>query len=647
MIRTLRLLVLAVALPAFAKPVAFVDNSRPPGGNGTPANPYSSITAAGPAEVIYVAQTLTPYVENVSLQKGQLLIGSAYGIEALRAEMPIDDTTPAIPAQQGTGPVLKGTINVAGNNIVAGFTMVVERGTGITSTGGEGPLSIRGMVFQTSQHAFALFLQNHHGAISIIGGGVQAANEGSGMAIVGGDGEVMVERFPLSGSFATAVRISDRIMGAVTFRNGSAIRTDDATDDAVSVTNMPLSAPVLFADRLQLRGRRRGFVAAKVAKLVVRGGDSWLVTAGSTALDLRDVGAEISFDAVSAENAAEGLVADKVRGKLEVTGRNNEPGSGGTIRGAKNHGVRIVQSSNVRLANLLIAASGSRGTVKGAKCIGDFEVSSVVPCNAALYLRHLESSSFENIVVDGGGAMGLNASNIRGVKFENLDVHGAGDESFEAGVLLQEVGDVRFLRSSFSDNAGSEVRVEQRFNSGRLAFERCIFAATARPTLAPHLLTIHAVGNARLELEIHNSELRDNAGAAVDANASGTSTLFLTVTDSTGQHLGEGGVALHASDNAHASLVMTRVRMTAPAATSLADITAGGASSVCVDLAANTLSGRGAAIRLAGAPPASVRVVSAAGTPALLANALAAANDGAAAAIQVTPAALTVVGTCR
>jgi hypothetical protein len=649
MLRSLRCLVLLAALPVFARHVAFVDNSRPTGGDGSAANPFSSIALARRADVIYVLQTDKPYVESVFLQKGQMLIGSAYGLDAVRAELHLDDNTPAAPAQQGTGPLIHGTISVAGDNVVAGCTMIVDRGgAGITSAAGEGALSLRGMLFQTTQRGFAIYLQGHLGTVSIIGGGVQATEEGSGVAIAGGDGDLTVERFPLSGSFASALRIGDRTRGAITFRNGSSIRTDDATDDAISISNMPTAAPVTFTDRIQIRGRRRGFVAAKVAKLAVRGGDSWLITSGAAALDLRDVGADITFDAVSAENAAEGLVADKVRGKLEVTGREHEAGSGGTIRAAKNYGVRIVQSSNVRLANLTIAASGSKGTVKGAKCAGGFDVTSVVPCNAALYLRHLETASFENLVVDGGGAMGLNASNIRDVKFENVDIHGAGDESFEAGVLLQELGDgVHFIRSSFTDNAGSEVTIEQRFKPGHLTFDRCTFAAPVRPTIAPHLLDAHVLGNGRLDLEIHNAELRDNAGTAMEAAASGSATLFLTITDSTGQHLGTGGIVLRAGESAQAALALTRVRMTAPAAASLVEVTAEGSSSACVDLAANTLSGGGPAIRLTAAPPAALHAVSGAASGAVLAEALAAANDGATALIHVAPDALTVVRSCR
>lgn len=651
MLRLLRLLALAavIALPAVARTVAFVDNTRIGEADGSPGLPFSSIAvAASRADIIYVLQTSTPYVESVSLRKGQMLIGSAYGLDAVRAELPMGEVLPAAAAQEGTGPIIKGTINLTGDNVVAGVTIVAERGAvGITSAGGQGSLKLRKVIIQPSQHSAAIAFQNHDGPISIIDGGVQAGGEGMGIAILGGNGEVTIERFPLTGAFSSAVRVIGRANGAVTFRNGSSIRTDDATDDAISIANMETSAPVTFSDRIQIRGRRRGFVASKVAKLTVKGGDSWLATTGGAALDLRDVGCDVVFNSVSAENTNEGLVADKVRGKLEISGRNDEPGSGGTIRAAKNYGVRIVQSSNVRIANLTIAGSGSQGTVKGAKCIGDFEVSSVVPCNAALYLRHLQSATFQNIIVDGGGAMGLNASNIRDLKFENIDIHGAGDESFEAGVLLQEVGDgVQFVRGNFADNAGSEVRIEQRFNTGRLTFQRCVFAAPTRPTIAPQLIAVHAVGG-KLDLELHNSEIRDNAGGAIDVTVLAAAALNLTIADTIGQHLGTGGVTLKASDTAHATVAMTRVQITAPAARAIVDLTAAGSAGVCADLSMNALAAGGPAIVLTAAPPAQFRVVSAAESPSVLGAALAAANGGTTAAIHVPPGALAVARSCH
>jgi hypothetical protein len=666
MLRLFQILLLFVTLPALAARVVFVDNTRLPGGDGSAQSPYATIAAgAGSgADVVYVAQTATPYVESMTLRKGQMLIGSAYGLDAIAAEMKTSFGM-AAPAQVGTGPIIRGTIAVMGDNVVAGCTMVIDRSSsGLVASAVDGRLVVRGVMFQTSQRSFAIILQAQHGPVSIIGGGVMATGEGSGLLIAGGDGEVMIERFPMTGTFGTAVRIFDRTGGAVTFRHGSAIRVEDASDDAIVVMNTVAKAVVTFADRIQVRGRRRGLVASSVKKLVVSGSDSWLVSTGAAALDLRDAGVDIVLDSVSSEGALEGVVVDKVRGRLDVRGVDGKPESGGTIRGAKTYGLRVTQSSNVRFANMIISGSGSitptpapgtaaaarrTPTLPRAKCLGEFDVNTTAPCNAALYVRHLETGSFENIVLDGGGAMGLNANNIRDVKFENLEIRTAGDESFEAGVLLQELREpVQFIRCHFTDNAGSEVKIEQRFNKGKVTFDRCVFAAPARPLIADSLVDVHALGGSSLEVEIVASELHDNAGSAIAATASGTATLVLTIADTALQHLGTGGVTLKAIDAAHATLAMARVQITAPAAPVVVDAAASGTAVLCADLAANAFSGGRPPIRLtANGPQASLHVVTNAGDAGALSQALAAANGGASAAVEASASALALVTSCR
>ena len=51
----------------------------------------------------------------------------------------------------------------------------------------------------------------------------------------GGYGVVVIDRFPISGEFTTAVRIQGRRSGSVTFRRGSKLHVRDAFDDAVVI----------------------------------------------------------------------------------------------------------------------------------------------------------------------------------------------------------------------------------------------------------------------------------------------------------------------------------------------------------------------------------------------------------------------------
>ncbi len=646
MLRSFQIFLFLVALPALAARVVFVDNSRP-SGDGSAQAPFATIAqgVGTGAEVVYVAQTATPYTETVTLQKGQKLVGSAYGLDALAAELKTNFGV-AAPAQNGTGPIIRGTIAVMGDNVVAGCTLVVDRSSsGIVASAVDGRIAVLAMNFQTSQRSFAVVLQAQHGPVTIAGGGIVASNDGSGILIAGGDGEVTIDRFPMSGAFGTAVRIFDRAGGAVTFRNGSSIRADDASDDAIVVMNAVAKASVTFADRIQIRGRRRGLVSSNVKKLVVSGTDSWLVSSGAAALDLEDSGVDVVLDSVSSEGAVQGVVVDRVRGRLDV------------------RGLRVTQSSNVRFANMTVTGSGSitpapapgtantRGrtpTLAQAKCAGEFDVNTTAPCNAALYIRHLETGSFENMVIDGGGAMGLNANNIRDVKFDNLEIRTAGDESFEAGVLLQELREpVTFTRCHFIDNAGSEVMIEQRFNKGRVTFDQCVFAAPARPLIAESLIDVHALAASSLEVDIRGGDLHDNAGSGVTAIASGTATLVLNIADTALQRLGTGGVTLKANDAAHAAMLMTRSQIVALAAPVVVEGAASGMATLCADLAMNALTGGRPPIRLAAkGPQATLRVVTNAADAASVSNAIAAANGGASAAIEAVLPALTVVQSC-
>lgn len=577
--------VIACALPACGG-VVFVDNSKPAGGDGSAQRPLTSIAAAASmGDVIYVAETATPYLESVSLRSGQVLIGSAYGLEALRAEKRIDLGETPVAAIQGPGPTIAGTISVSGNNIIAGCTIVAERITGIVSSGSSGPISIRNVYLRPSKGGFGIFLQQHSGPVEIVGGGLESVGDGSGLTLIGGSGDVTIDRFPITGSFATAIRISGRSSGAVLFRAGSKIRIDDAMQDAVVLENMPAAASVRFEQSLQIRGRRRGFVATGVRRVLVMGGGSSISTANAAALDVRQSGGELTFQSVSAENVTEGVVIDSVHARVTITGEEGKPGSGGTIRGARAYGIRVEQSRDVHLANMTIADSGSNLPIKGAKCAGEFDRNTSVVCHAALFLRHITSSSFENMAVEGGGAVGVNANNIRDVTFSGLTVRRASGESFEAGVLLQEIiGTILFRLCEFADNAGGELMIAQRFNSGRLTLDRCTVSAAERP--ATELLQMQVGGFAHLDVELNGARMHDNTGAGIRATASEHASLSLAIADLYTSNVGGTALEVTAQQSSRGALLL-RGAYFAPSSVPLVAVEAADSAEVCADFAGN------------------------------------------------------------
>jgi hypothetical protein len=639
MIRTASVLVsLAFAGVAFGASVAFVDNRAAAGGNGSREQPFNTIAmGVNGATIVWVAESDKPYNESVTLRKGQMLIGSAFGLDAVRTDLHIETSVVGVPAMQGPGPAIHGTIDVSGDNVIAGCTLFAEGVTGIAGSGAIGTLTIRNVYLKSSLAGFAIYLQDQQGKVDIAGGSIEAANRGSGIAIGGGYGDVVIDRFPISGEFTAAVRIQGRRSGTVTFRRGSKLHVRDAFDDAVVITNIERPAAVLFEDTIDVRGRRRGLVIDQAAKVVI-GGTSSLNTANGAALEVHDSGVALSFESVSAQGVApgtldEGIILDRVHGPVSITGVDGKVGTGGAILHARGNGIRIDHADHVRVAGVTLTDSGVNKPARGVRCAGNFEVNSTAICRAALYLRHISDSTFENIVIDGGSAMGINANNIRNVTFGGLDVHHAGDETFESGVLLQEAGGtITFSRSSFVDNAGSEMLIEQRFNNGKIVLDRCILAATGRPQVAPYLMELRSFGNAKIEVEIRTGDLHDNVGSAIDAAASETSSVSIDASDSSLQHFGHGIMTVAAKQSANARVTLRNNMVVALASDrAWVDVAATEAGSVCADITANRFSSvPGTVIHLAASPRSRLSVLGVgAGDPGSISAALAAANGGA------------------
>ena len=657
---TLAAFVLALSLlppSASAARAVFVDNRAVAPGQGTRQWPFATLALAasssGVGDVIYVAESPSPYADSIVLKKGQILAGSAFGLDAVRTELHVD-TGVEVPALQGPGPEIHGTISTSGDNVVAGCTIVAEGMTGIAASGAFGTLTVRDVYFKTSKGGFAIFLQDQHGKVTIAGGAVDATLQGSGLGFAGGEGEIVVDRCPISGEFTTALRIIGRRLGAITFRRGSKLRIAGAGDDAIVLRDLERSAPVVFEDVVTVRGRRRGLVAGNVGKLTL-GGASTLSTTNAAALDVRDSGVELSLESVSAEGVApgtldEGIVLDRVHGHVAITGIEGKAGTGGAILHARSNGIRIAQTSNVRVAGITLTDSGVNVPAKGVRCAGAFDVNSTAVCRAALYLRHVTDSAFENIVVDGGGAMGINANNLRDVTFSGLDIHRAGDETFESGVLLQEVGGtITFSGSTFADNAGSEILVEQRFNDGRLVLDRCTLSAPQRPEVARQLLEIQVFGAAKLDVAVRSSAMRDSIGSAIEASSAESSSLALSVIDTTLQHFGHGIIDAAAKGASHLAVSIHSSQFAAPAVRERAWVDVAGTdnAAVCVDVSGNRfVAPEGPAINLAATPHASLSVTGNGGSEArAIAAAAAAANGGAAVAINGSVTAITTA--CR
>jgi hypothetical protein len=602
--------------------VVFVDNGRTEQGNGNYDKPYNRLAIAERYssfdDVIYVAEGSGPYDESITLKRGQILVGSAYGLEALRADDKLELDAPVVAAMQGPGPIIRGGVTLTGTNLVAGVTVVTMGAAAIAASATSGPLTIRNTYVRTTAHANGIVLSAVDYPVTVSGGSLDATAEGNGIAIWGGSGDVTFDGFNVAGNFGNAVDIRGRVRGAVVFRGRFAIKIADATQPAVTIAGN--TGRVEFAVPLQITARAPGLTIAQ-SSVKVGAGWSWISTAEATALSIVDSTVDAGFVSVSAAGTqaklAEGIVLDKVRGRLVIAGEEEKPGTGGTIRNARLHGIRVTQSSGVRIANMTLVDDG---TPERVKCDEAVESKTNLQCRAALYLRHLSRSEFSNITVNGGRQIGLNGNNLQDVTFGGLEIHGIGDAPSDAAVLLDEInGTVRFNRCTFDDAAGGAVVIAQQFNAGKVIFDRSTLGAPGRPVAAPQLVLLRSHGSARLEVELRNSNIHDNAGGAVRGEAAGSSALRLTLVDTHVERLGGTSIDLAAREGAQIALAFERADVMTPAVVDRPAVTiaANDASSACFSVAQSRVytAAAGAPVRITAAPSARVSIVRGNGEP--------------------------------
>lgn len=538
----------ALSASAVTERVVYVDNRAEPGGNGNAEHPFVTIGEAirrsNPSEVIFVAETDRPYREdNLTLKRGQLLVGSSYGLEAVRTDLHTDVDAPTTPAARGAGPLIEGSVILSGDNAVAGMNIASSSAAALAASSATGPITVVSTNIRTAKGAIGIALNSLEFPATITGCSLTGEG-GAGIVIYAGRGEVVFDRFTLGGTFTSVLDIRNR-EGAVTFRGRGAIDVADATQPAVTIADC--TARVAFELPLRVAAHAR-VLAITNSKVRIAGDGSRLSAAAGNALEVHDSTLDVSLAAVSA--AAGGIVIDKIHGSLAVTGQAQQPGSGGTV--AKT--IDVTQSENVRLANMSASA---------------------------LHLRHLAHSAIENV-----DTTGLYGSNIEDLRFDGLHVRGS--------AVLDEIKQkATFSRCTFEDGA---LQLTQQFNTAKVVFETCMFSAAGQPAAATHLLIVRAQAIGKLDVALRNCEMHDNAASALRGEASGTSALTLGITDSRFERLGRAAIEVAAREQARAAFVLRGTTVLTPGTTDspAVDVTTAGAATVCADLIGNQVVNGGA-----------------------------------------------------
>jgi hypothetical protein len=588
------LLLVCVVRDAAAR-VVFVDNRAATGGDGSYERPFRTFSDAqlrsAPSDIIHVAEGIGAYEESLTLKRGQMLIGDAYGLDAARVEFNASFSEPSQPASQGPGPLIHGGIFTAGDNVIAGCTIAPDVGVGIGIFSPQGKIDVRKVFLRPTARATAISIQLCEVPITIDGGGI-TADGGNGLFIDGGRGDITVNHFPINGNFASALVVRGRTTGRVFFGSAVQVKIYDAVRDAVTIADN--SVPVTFDSPMQIATRGgRGLVVTKSSRVTITG-ISRIDAINATALELHDAALDATFDHISAAGVApgtlrEGIIIDKSRGKLAITGNEtNEPASGGTIRNAQAYGLRIVQSDGMRVANVDIIDSGHAAT----KCPADIVAQTNVRCAAGMNLRHVTESKLSNVRIT-GGAVGLNTNNIRNVSFDNIDIRNTGATATDAAVLMQEsAGTITLTRCNIADGSGGQFAIEQRFNTVNFVLDRCTVSAPQRPTASAALLSIHVAGAGAANVRIDSGNFRENVGSAIDVDAKDTSSVSITIDQSSAQSLGASFLEVAAHQTANARVRLSNTRVIAPGSNRpLVAVALTDSARACADLSNNELVG--------------------------------------------------------
>ena len=472
------LLALLFAVNASAARVIIVDNRAPEGGDGSVEHPFRTVAAASDvsheSDVIYLTPSATPYAETITLKRGQALVGA--GDDAAIRSNGLD-----FPKGSESATV-QGTVNLPGDNTVAGLTVVADRANGVSAAGSADKITIRNVRFKTSNAMFGIYLASHAGDVSVTGGGLEATQNGGGVAIISGTGDIFFDQFPMSGTFSTAVRAEDHPFGAILFREGSDIHVDDSSQDAIVAENLGGHTPFSFNAGLSIHSsHRRGIVARNVVRLRVMG-DATIATTDAAALDITDSAGDMTFRSVSADGTSlqQGMRFMKFHGKATI--------EGGTIRGAAVDGIHLEESNGIE---------------------------------------------FRGVIVDGGG--GITATKIHDVTFNNLDVRNANN------VMLNDVdGAVRFDHASLA----APVTIDQRLGAaaGSVALDhshvasqplKALAAGTTKLKLALNAtdlndssITASAVGSGQLALAVSGGRFSNSTINVTSADTASVCTDF-------------------------------------------------------------------------------------------------------------------------
>ena len=283
--------------------------------------------------------------------------------------------------------------------------------------------------------------------------------------------------------------------------------------------------------------------------IVAGSGDSTAATTNGTAVDLSNMSLNVTLLSASASGGANGIRINNTTGSFTVTGTGTTAGSGGTIQNKTTGGAIVTNATNVTLNNMNFSNAPTAQSVSGVTCASNLVASNNLACNAAIYLQNVTNASFSGVLVDGSAQIGINGNAVNGFSLTNSEVRNAGNESFEGGLLFQNLsGTVTLTNANIHNNAARQMYVENLSGSMTMSASGSTFSNSVTPNGQQGLL-VSLQNSAAATVNISSSTFANNANGSANAaqfNGNSSSTLGVTITGSTFQN-NAAGIVLNGS----------------------------------------------------------------------------------------------------
>lgn len=253
-----------------------------------------------------------------------------------------------------------------------------------------------------------------------------------------------------------------------------------------------------------------------------------LTNTAGTALNLASGVLDVVLKSVSSGSASYGIRISNTTGSLQITGTGTTDGSGGTIQNISTRGVEVINATNITLQNMMLTSANTLDSGFDGVCDEDDNIA----CNAAIYLKDVNTVALTNVDISTTEEHGINANNVSGLTINNCTSTINGNSNEENALKLRNLlGTCSITNSSFTLSAFRICHIINNTGNLNLTVSNCTFNNTSSSPVGADCFEMRTQGSATATVNISGSAFQRARSKGIQALAEGSSTFNLNVTD--------------------------------------------------------------------------------------------------------------------